>query len=110
TIRLERNWHYFLSNYAFICLITLIYGVLFRPLLLFLTVFLAGLGYWSLVKMDAIVVGDVSLSGRKKVMAFVAICVVLVFLFAGSTIFTILGICTTLIGLHGAFHGGVRFR
>lgn len=102
--RLESNLSYFLSNYAFLCLVTFVYGVIFKPVLLILFGLLVASGYYSLYVMDEIRVGDVVLAGKSKLMAFSAIALTVVFVFAGSTLFGILAVCGVIIVAHGVFH------
>lgn len=104
--RVESNARYFTSNYALVCLLTMTYAVIFKPVLLFLTIFLSGAGYYCFTR-DVVQVGSYSLQGRQKTLAFSTVALVGIILFAGSTIFSVLSICLILVTLHAAFHTSV---
>jgi hypothetical protein len=104
--RLENNVQFFMSNYLLVCVLTMLYAILFKPILLLLTLFLSGAGYFAFSR-DVVELGQVKLQGQKKTLAFLTLALLLVIVFAGSTIFSVFSICLFLVTLHAAFHTSV---
>lgn len=92
--RLEANSPYFLTNYILICATVVIITMLSKPSLLFIGALLGAVWLWS-SKQDTIAIGSLVLTGQSKVAALTAITGGVIFLFAGTTCFFILGVCAT---------------
>lgn len=82
-------------------MLTLVYGIIFKPLLLFLTVVIAALGYYTFYMVDAIKISDVTIRGNTKTMAFAAFSSALILIFAGGALFGIFILFAAVTTIHG---------
>eukprot|EP00455_Lapot_gusevi_P039830 TRINITY_DN447_c0_g1_i3.p1 TRINITY_DN447_c0_g1~~TRINITY_DN447_c0_g1_i3.p1 ORF type:complete len:169 (+),score=48.43 TRINITY_DN447_c0_g1_i3:94-600(+) len=103
THRIEQNLHSFFVNYAIVCLFVLSYAILTKPLLL-LSLVCLGFVWLHASRTDELEISGYSLKGRNKTVALSIATVVILFLVAGTTIFVVIGICSTVILAHAMFH------
>jgi len=101
--RLEGNLQYFTTNYVALCLIVTVITVLMQPSLIIVGVVIAAMWYFA-SRQDEVRVSTVVLAGRNKLIALSSVTALLVFIFAGSSIFLVIGICATLVLLHAVLH------
>jgi len=101
--RLELNLSYFLTNYAIVCVIVSFYSILVRPFLIIIAALNILLWNYAL-RFHELQIGTITLKGNSKYLFLGSVSFLCVFFFAGSTIFMIIGICSTLILLHALFH------
>jgi len=96
--RLQTNLSFFLSNYALICVIILTYAILSKPIVLFVSCILALV--WVVVLKEE----RLPLGGQNKQVLLTVVSVGTVLYFAGSTVFTVVGVCISLVLVHAMFH------
>jgi hypothetical protein len=102
--RIEQNVVYFLSNYVLLsfCLAALI--VLSKPTLLLL-LFVLCVAWWYVLRTPVIRLGgSIELTEKRKVMAAAAVSALALFIFAGSTLFTMVGMCGAAVLAHATLH------
>jgi hypothetical protein len=97
--RIENNCAYYLTNYLVICALVTIFSILSSPIILILLVVLALVFHWSSTY-DTLSIGGYSATGRTKNLVLGGISTVLLFIVAGSTIFSIIGLCSVVISIH----------
>lgn len=103
TNRVELNLLHFASNYVLITLFIFTVAVLSKPALVFVFGLVAAL-WWFVLRTDEVRVGQVVLKEQRKMMAAGALTSALLFLFAGTTLFMIIGFSVTLTLAHAALH------
>lgn len=92
--RLEANLPHFLSNYLMLVAVIVVITLLSQPSLLILGVLLGA--FWAvLARRESIQIGAVTLEGRGKHLFLSGITGLVLFLFAGTTIFFLVGICAS---------------
>jgi hypothetical protein len=98
--RTFRNLQYFQSNYvAFSCLLS-VFSILSSPTLLLVLFGLIGLWHYLNSRDKIFLPAGLILEKEAKFMLGAVITSILVFMFAGSTLFLIIGISTSCTGLH----------
>eukprot|EP01006_Ploeotia_vitrea_P039770 TRINITY_DN66376_c13_g9_i1.p2 TRINITY_DN66376_c13_g9~~TRINITY_DN66376_c13_g9_i1.p2 ORF type:complete len:162 (-),score=77.32 TRINITY_DN66376_c13_g9_i1:242-727(-) len=103
TSRLEMNLSYFLTNYLVLSLIIFSIAIISRPGLLIVAVCLTMLWTYALNSPE-LRIGQIVLRGKNKMFVLVMLTAALVFVTAGSTIFMVVGLCSTVVMLHAIFH------
>lgn len=103
TQRLESNLPFFLTNYLIICGIILIVTILSRPSLIFL-LFVLLLLWLYVSRLEELKIGAVTLKEKSKMAAFSMFSALTIFIFAGTTIFMLLGVCSCVVVGHALFH------
>ena len=106
TARVELNLQWFWVNYLLIAALILALTVLSQPSLLLTLLVLAGL--WLVVLTREVIpipYSPYSLTGATKLRAMYAITAVILFVFAGTTILTIVGVCGLVVLAHASLHG-----
>ena len=99
TNRLETNLAYYFTNYTIFIILLTIMSILSDPYIIILGIVL--IGAWSIVlKRDTITIGQHQLTGRSKLIALSTVSAVLIFIFAGSVIFSIIGVSAVVICVH----------
>jgi len=109
TTRIEHNITFYLTNYMIICMIITLFSILSEPTILILIVILGFVWNYSM-KQEVIHIGSTALSGRTKMITLATITGLLVFIFAGSVIFSIVGLCSCIVLAHSLFNdrGGIN--
>jgi len=97
--RIEQNVSYYFTNYIIIVGLVTLFSILSSPSILILLLALAALWSWSL-KYDTLTLVGHTVTGRTKNLALGGISLVLLFIVAGSTIFSIVGLCSVVISIH----------
>jgi len=104
TQRLEANMQYFLTNYVLVCFLIFSYAILSRPLLLLVGGLLSAMWYYVLRAPEVRVTASIVLKGKQKITAAAITSVVAVLVFAGTTIFMVVGVCASVVVMHALFH------
>lgn len=91
------------SNYLLVSLIVFTVAILSRPSLIIVFALVGAIWAFAL-RTPEVRVGSVVLKGQKKTAAALAVSGILIFLFAGSTIFMVIGFCGALTIAHASFH------
>jgi len=60
--------------------------------------------WWWATKQDEVKLGSISLQGKAKMLVLTSITGLVVFIFAGTTIFFLVGICASPVLGHAVFH------
>jgi hypothetical protein len=102
--RLEANLSFFLTNYLAIAAAVVLITVLTQPSLLVVALLL-GLLWWGASRQEEIrLPGNAVLAGRNKLVALASITGVVLFVFAGTTLFFCVGLVATIVLLHAIAH------
>ncbi|CEL98360.1 unnamed protein product [Vitrella brassicaformis CCMP3155] len=104
--RLEGNLSFFAVNYILVCAAVGCIAVLLNWHLLILAVILGGAWFWLLSQPSSIKIGDHSIAKVHAQVALAAVSLLLVFLFAGTVVFAIIGMSAVLVLGHAIFHKG----
>lgn len=92
--RIEQNLPFYLTNYLLICALVTVITLLSQPSLVFVGLLLAAMWLFA-SKRDNLQIGAVALQGRAKMIALTSVTGVVLFIFAGTTIFCLVGLCAT---------------
>ena len=105
TTRVELNLQWFWVNYLAIAALILVLTILSQPSFLLTLLFLAALWVFALTR-DVIAVPftPYTLSGRPKLLTLYGLTTVILFIFAGSAILTVVGICGLVVLAHATLH------
>ena len=106
TTRVELNLQWFWVNYLLIAALILVLTVLSQPSLLLTLLVLAGLWLVVLTR-DVIPIpySPYSLTGATKLRVMYGLTAVILLIFAGTTILTIVGVCGLVVLAHASLHG-----
>ena len=105
TARVELNLQWFWVNYLCIAALILVLTILSQPSFLLTLLVLAAVWLFALTRDPlAVPFTPYSLSGRSKLMALYGVTAVMLFIFAGSTILTVVGICGLVVLAHATLH------
>lgn len=91
------------TNYVVIVLLVLLMSVLSSPITLLLIVGL-GVMWSSVMSRESITIGSTTLTGRSKFIALSTVTGVLTFIFAGSLIFSVLGLSSSIVAVHAVMN------
>ena len=101
--RVELNLADLASNYLLVTLVIFTAAILTKPTLFFVFAVVGALWHYTL-KTPEVRVGKVVLKDQQKLGAAGALSAAIIFLFAGTTLFMIIGFCVTVTLAHAAFH------
>jgi len=102
--RLELNTTYFLTNYVLVSVLIFIYAILSRPFLLLVGGALGAMWYYVLKTPELRLSPTIVLKGKQKITLAAITSGMSVLLFAGTTIFMVLGVSATVVLLHALLH------
>ncbi len=108
--RLEVNLSYFLTNYALLSVLVFALVLLAHPFLVVVGLLVAAMWLYvsSLPEVRVPIGGENNagfvLEGKNKMAALTAASALIVFITAGSAIFLVIGLSTTLVLAHAIFH------
>ena len=101
--RVEANVPFFLTNYLVLVVVATVLTIITRPSLILIGALLGAMWHFG-TRQETLVLGGVVLQGRPRVLAFASVTAVVLFLFAGTTIFALLGFCAVLVLGHAMLH------
>ena len=105
TTRVELNLQWFFVNYLLIAALILVLTLLSQPSLIVALLVLAALWLFAFTRdVIAIPYTPYSLSGRSKLVSMYAVTAVLLLVFAGTTILTVVGVCGLVVLGHATLH------
>lgn len=105
TARVELNLQWFWVNYLAIAALILVLTILSQPSFLLTLIVLAAVWFFAMTRETiAVPFTPYSLSGRPKLLTLYGLTAVMLFLFAGSAILTVVGICGLVVLAHAALH------
>jgi hypothetical protein len=102
--RFEANLPYFLTNYLALCAVVVLITILTQPSLIIVGAVLAALWVGATRVEEVRLPGQVVLAGRNKMVALLSVSGLVLFIFAGSTIFMLLGLCASIVLIHALLH------
>ena len=92
--RVEANLPFFLTNYLILCAMVTVVTILLKPSLIFIGALLGVFWFWA-SRQEFLQIGpSIQLQGRNKMIAMTSLTGAILFIFAGTTIFFLVGICT----------------
>lgn len=102
--RVQANLIYFSGNYAILCGLIFLYGILHTPLIIIPIGFaLVAWSYLFMIRQTSLRIGGTEISTAQKYAAIVGLSLFLLFYTSGLTIFWVMGISATLVMLHASF-------